>query len=269
MIAIQPCALLLLVGPDWQLEAVSANASMLGDVKPASLIGQPLADLIGSKAIHTLRNRMSWLSRDESEVQDFGVQWGDVILDVRATRGDRHYLIEAELAVEPRLPDGIGMVRSMSDRLVGDGPLDLAEQAMRQLTALTGFDRLSLCDRDGALIASAGRQLSPIEPQHPAGPAPRVQADRDAEPVPMIGEAPASLIERAAFLAASENERDRLTKHGIAASMSLPLRIDGKQVATLVAHHPAPRRCGAERRSVAHLFAERVAARMARMGWAF
>ena len=60
---------------------------------------------------------MSWLSSDESEVQDFGVEWGDVMLDIRATRDEDHYLIEAELAVEPRLPDGIGMVRSMSDRL--------------------------------------------------------------------------------------------------------------------------------------------------------
>ena len=79
--------------------------------------GQPLADLIGSKAIHSLRNRLAWLSSDESEVQDFGVEWGQLTLDIRAVRQRETYLIEAELAVEPRLPDGIGMVRSMSDRL--------------------------------------------------------------------------------------------------------------------------------------------------------
>ena len=84
---------MLLVGPDWQVEAASANVAMLVDVKPASVIGQPLADLIGSKAIHTLRNRMSWLSSDESEVQDFGVEWGDVTFDVRAARSQEHYLI--------------------------------------------------------------------------------------------------------------------------------------------------------------------------------
>ena len=77
MSAIQPCALLLLVGPDWQVEAVSANVAMLGDYRPASVVGQPLGGLIGSKAIHNLRNRMAWLASDESEVQDFGVQWGD------------------------------------------------------------------------------------------------------------------------------------------------------------------------------------------------
>ena len=36
MKAIQPCALLLLVGPDWHVEAASANVAMLGDVKPTA-----------------------------------------------------------------------------------------------------------------------------------------------------------------------------------------------------------------------------------------
>lgn len=267
MVSVQPCALLLLVGPDWQLEAVSANASMLGDVKSSTLVGQPLADLIGSKALHNLRNRMSWLSRDESEVQDYGVQWGDVLLDVRATQDEGSYLIEAELAVEPRLPDGIGMVRSMTDRLEGDEPPKLAELAVRQLCSLTGFDRVTLFDRSGAVITSAGRQL-PLVERLAIDTLPRTCADRDSEPVPLLGEGPTKILERAVFLAPSEDERNRLAGQGIAATMTLPVRIDGEQVAMLCAHHSSPRRCGAERRSVAHLFAERVAARMARHGWA-
>ena len=122
MAAIQPCALLLLVSPDWRVETASANVGMLGDFRAPSVVGQPLADLIGSKAIHSLRNRMSWLAKDESEVQDFGVEWGDVTLDVRAASEQDFYLVEAELSIEPRLPDGIGMVRSMSDRLSGSDP---------------------------------------------------------------------------------------------------------------------------------------------------
>lgn len=270
MLAIQPCALLLLIGPDWQVEAASANVGMLGNARPAGVIDQPLADLIGSKAIHSLRNRMSWLSREESEVQDFGVEWGGVTLDVRATRSSDSYLIEAELAVEPRLPDGIGMVRSMTDRLTGDDPADLADQAMRQLTALTGFDRLMLIGRNGDLLASAGRQLaasallSPGEPQLQW-----MIADREAEAVPMIGQAGAAPIARAAFLAPGDETQELLKDHGVCAAMALPVHIDGERVATLHAVHPTPRRCSAERRSVAHLFAERLAARMARRGWAF
>src|SRR4249919_4015660 len=139
MKAIQPCALMLVIGSDWQVEAASANVAVLGDAKPTSVIGQPLADLIGSKAIHSLRNRLAWLSSDESEVQDFGVEWGQLTLDIRAIRQRETYLIEAELAVEQRLPDGIGMVRSMSDRLACREPIELAAHAIRQLNALTGF----------------------------------------------------------------------------------------------------------------------------------
>lgn len=265
MVAIQPCALLLLIGPDWQVETVSANVAMLGDYRPATVVGQPLADLIGSKAIHSLRNRLAWLSNDESEVQDFGVQWGDVTLDIRAFHGDNCYLVEAELAVEPRLPDGIGMVRSMSDRLSGDHPVDLAGQAMRQIAALTGFERIVLTDRTGTPIA-INQNSAPAQSVHPNEIA-RLVADRDAEPVPLVGDEENSLLARAGYLAPDADERERLDSLSIAATMALPLRIDGELVGAVHAFHSTPRRVGAERRSVAHLFAERLVARMARRGW--
>jgi GAF domain-containing protein len=260
MAAIQPCALLLLVGSDWRVETVSANVAMLGDFRPANVVGQPLADLIGSKAIHTLRNRVSWLASDESEVQEFGVQWGDVTLDVRATREDERYLVEAELAAEPRLPDGIGIVRSMTDRLTSDDPREMAEQGMRQLHSLTGFDRVLLCDRQGQFIASSDGNDEVVSTPFPT--MTRLLADRDAEPVPLVGDEASALLTRACYLAVEEPDtRD------VAATMALPLRIDGEFVGTVHASHSSPRRCGAERRSVAHLFAERLAARMARHGW--
>jgi light-regulated signal transduction histidine kinase (bacteriophytochrome) len=266
MIAIQPCALLLLVGPDWRVETVSANVAMLGDHRPASVVGQPLADLIGSKAIHTLRNRLSWLSSDESEVQDFGVQWGDVSLDIRATRHGDSHLIEAELAVEPRLPDGIGMVRSMSDRLDGGNPAAIARQAIIQLGAVTGFERLLLVDRQGMLVAS-NREAGPALSLSPVDNV-RLIADREAEAVPLAGDEGNAVLSRAAYLALDSEQRASLEQSGFAASMALPLRIDGQPVATLYAFNSSPRRCSAERRSVAHLFAERLVARMARLGWA-
>ena len=270
MAAIQPCALLLLIGPDWQVETVSANVAMLGDYRPASVVGQPLADLIGSKAIHSLRNRLAWLSSDESEVQDFGVQWGDITVDVRATRAKECYLVEAELAVEARLPDGIGMVRSMSDRLSGSNPIDLAGQAMRQIAALTGFERVMLADHRGAVIAA--NQDSPTHSN--AGPVngepvslARLVADREAEAVPLAGNEESSLLARAAYRALADAEAEALDQLGVAATMALPLKIDGELVAAVHAHHSTPRRIGAERRSVLHLFAERLVARMARQGW--
>lgn len=265
MPAIQPCALLLLVGSDWRIDTISANVAMLGDFRPTSVIGQPLADLIGSKAIHTLRNRLSWLASDESEVQDFGVQWGDVTLDIRATRHDDCHLIEAELAVEPRLPDGIGMVRSMSDRLSGEDPTRLATQAMQQIAAISGFERIMLCDRKGERIAANKNSPSPCSAE--SVDIARLVADRDAEPVPLVGDEQNALLVRAAHLAIDDAHCSALEKAGAAATISLPLRIDGELVGALHAEHGSPRRCSAERRSVIHLFAERLVARMARQGW--
>lgn len=265
MPAIQPCALLLLVGSDWRVETVSANVAMLGDFRPANVVGQPLADLIGSKAIHVLRNRVSWLASDESEVQEFGVQWGDVTLDVRATREEERYLIEAELAVEPRLPDGIGMVRSMTDRLTSDDPHEMAAQGMRQFHSLSGFEQVVLCDRRGRLIASSdgGEGIFSNGPSTLT----RLIADRDAEPVPLVGDEMSGLLSRACYIAPETSVLGNMAERDVAASMALPLRIDGELVGTVHAQNSSPRRCGAERRSVAHLFAERLAARMARHGW--
>ena len=202
MVAVQPCALLLVIGPDWQVETVSANVAMLGDHRPASVVGQPLADLIGSKAIHTLRNRLSWLSSDESEVLDFGVEWGDVMLDIRATRGEDCYLIEAELAVEPRLPDGIGMVRSMSDRLTGNEPVELAAQAMRLLQSLTGFERVMICDDRGELDRLQSEVRGRCHRQ--AVRIARLIADRDAEQVPLVGDAENELLSTGGLSRAGE-----------------------------------------------------------------
>jgi light-regulated signal transduction histidine kinase (bacteriophytochrome) len=265
MVAVQPCALLLVIGPDWQVETVSANVAMLGDFRPAMVVGQPLADLIGSKAIHTLRNRLAWLSSDESEVQDYGVEWGGVMLDIRATHADDRYLIEAELAVEPRLPDGIGMVRSMSDRLTGNEPVPLAQQAMRLLHSLIGFERVVLCDDRGGAIASS--QKADTEYSCEVVRMSRLVADRDAEQVPLVGDEETALLSRAAYAAPSIGEVERLGGLGISSTMALPLRIDGDLVGSLHAFNSTPKRIGAERRSVAHLFAERLVARMARRGW--
>jgi light-regulated signal transduction histidine kinase (bacteriophytochrome) len=257
--------MLLLVGPDWRVETVSANVAMLGDFRPANVVGQPIADLIGSKAIHTLRNRVSWLASDESEVQEFGVQWGDVTFDVRATCENEHYLIEAELAVEPRLPDGIGMVRSMTDRLTSDDPREMAEQGMRQFHSLSGFEQVLLFDRQGQIVASSDGGEDMIS--NGSSTVSRLIADRDAEPVPLVGDERNALLSRACYVAPDDDLLSGLAEKGIAATMALPLRIDGEFVGTVHARHSSPRRCGAERRSVAHLFAERLAARMARHGW--
>jgi light-regulated signal transduction histidine kinase (bacteriophytochrome) len=270
--AIQPCALLLLVGPDWRVETISANAGQLGRGSPETLLGRPLAQLIGSDAIHALRNRIAWLSGNDGVVHDYGVRWqgSDTAFDIQAHREGDDFLIEAEPSVEPRLPDGIGMAQSLMDRITGNDYRDIAEQGVRQLCALTGYNRLMLCGRDGTIVASGYRNgIPPLnEPSWPDKPKhPGIVADRDAEPVELIGDVASELPQRSAFLAPGEPHVGRLAELGIGATMSLPVRIDGELVGAVHAHHAHPRRSGAERRAVAMLFAERLAARMARHGW--
>ena len=153
----------------------------------------------------------------------------------------------------------------MSDRLTGKDPGKLAEQAVRQIAALTGFEQVALCDRNGNKIACNRSEAQ--EGLLECAASTRLVADCEAEPVPIVGADEMGLIERAAYLAPGSDRCDQLRACGMAAAMELPLRIDGEQIATLNCHHSSARRIGAERRSVAHLFSERLVARMARQGW--
>ena len=262
MAAVQPCALLLVVESDWRIETLSANAAMIGAGEPEKLVGEPLSELIGADPTHSLRNRVSWLASEQSEVHEFGVAWGAMTVDVRAVRHGQLYLIEAEESAEPRLPDSIGLVRSMTDRLTGKDPTRTAEQAMRRLQALIGFEKAWLSDRGGAVMAGAGQASAGDDADSP-----RIIADRDCKSIALLGKDRSRLVERAAFRAPAENELAELSSAGAAASMAFPIRIDGEPVATFHARHSRPRRCGAERRAVAHLFVERLVARMLRHGW--
>ena len=269
MAQLQPCALLLLVGPDWRIEAVSANADRLGKGGGERLLGQPLTELLDGQQVHALRNHMARLSREGSHVQDYALDWGGgLALDVRASRIGERYLVEAETAAEPRLHDPIGMVRAMMDRVEGPHWQAVADQGLRQLRALTGFDRIAL-RHDGAIIASSARSMSGSDAAPAiAGPdAVRVIEDAAAQPVALIGDLPPAVAGQAQFLAPSAAETGALGQADAVAAMTLPLTIDGVTVAQLETLHPRPRRCGAERRAVAGLFAEQLVARMQRRGW--
>lgn len=247
----------------------SANVGLLGDFRPSAVVGQPLADLIGGEAIHALRNRLSWLAGDHSAVHDYGLRWGEMTLDVGAVGHDGTYLIEAELTAEARLPDAIGMVRSMSERLTETEPEAMANKAMRQLKNLTGFDHVTLLNRSQRVVAAANGGSNVAKLFEPASDHSfaKLVADRDSEAVPLIGETDNPLLDKASFLAPDDAMRERMIAADAASAMNMPLFIDNELVATLVATHATPNRCGAERRSVAHLFAERLVARMARNGW--
>lgn len=269
MTAVQPCALLLRVGPDWLVEMASANIGLIGDVRPSAIVGEPLTDLIGSEAVHALRNRLSWLSGESSAVYDYGVRWGEVTLDIHAMSDGEGFLIEGELSGEPRLTDSIGMARSMSERLSGNDPVVLAEKAVRLLRTLTGYHRISLEAADGRLVASSGDGAAVAvghegKQTHAYA---QMVVDRDAEGVPLVGDVEHASLTKITFLAPTDEVQAKMKAAGVLGAMSLPLRVDGEHVATLHADDPGQLMCGAERRSVAHLFSERLVARMIRNGW--
>jgi hypothetical protein len=266
---LQPCALLLLVGPDWRIEAISANAGRLGKGAAEELLGQPLTELLDGQEVHSLRNHMARLSREGSQVQDYALCWGgELVLDVRASRTGERYLIEAETAAEPRLNDPIGMVRALMDRVEGADLQAIADQGLRQLRALTGFDRLALRRGDAVIASSVRPSLAAQAAPAVAGSGlARIIENVAAEPVALLGELAPGIAASASFLAPSADDRRAWEAADAAATMALPLAIDGETVATLEAHHSRPRRCGAERRAVAGLFAELLVARMGRRGW--
>ena len=243
MTAIQPCALLLLVGPDWRVETISANAGHAGRVESLqrSSAGR-WRDLIGSKAIHALRNRMAWLAATRARSTTTACDGGDVRSTSGATATATIILIEAELSVEPRLPDGIGMAQSMMDRMTGNDSATLPSKAMRQLCALTGYNRLMLCGRDGTIVASGQPHGFPlIEPSWPEA----ASSPHHRRPRCRAGAVDRRRCQRSARALRIPCPRRTAKSRRLADWASprpcrLPVRIDGELVGAVHAHHAIP-----------------------------
>jgi light-regulated signal transduction histidine kinase (bacteriophytochrome) len=285
--AIQPIGVLFALSSDWLVSRVSANVGEFFDTTPEDLIGQPLSCLFSGDAIHGLRNRLALIRGPDAVERVFRcpVVAGGNDFDVAIHMSNGQVIIEVEPSIEKNYGDATGTVRGMIGRL--DQAPDLSalfNEGVRQVRALTGFDRVMLYrfdeDGSGEVVAEAakGGIGSFLGLHYPSTDIPRqarelykrsllrVITDIDATPVPIIPQRDEHKrpldLSLSVLRSVSPIHIEYLRNMGVGASMSISIVVEDKLWGLIACHHYSPRCPSFERRSVAELFAQMFAMRI-------
>jgi len=280
---VQSFAYLVAVSTDWLIQHASANISDIVGRAPDDLLGHPLSDILPPSSIHDIRDRLQGLSPGEGSEGLFGIDlFADgQIFDVAVHFSGRSIVMEFERQEAP-FHNANTLIKSMIGRIERCANLpSLYQEAVRQLRAVTGYDRVMLyrfaADGSGSVIAEAVRRDK--EPflglNYPATDIPsqaralylknltRTIADVGRETVPVLpGRDPDGNVldlSLAVSRAVSPIHIEYLANMGVSASCSISIVIGGKLWGLFALHHYAPRRLPMELRATLELFGQVVA----------
>lgn len=278
--AVQPFGFLIAVSSDWIVVRASANAAAWLGRGDGDLLGLPLSEILDVEAIHLIRGHLQALRGPDAIDRIFGtvLQAGGAAFDLALHISGGSIVIEAERSVSEHLSAG-NLVRSMVGRLQQTTGFDpFCREAVRQMRALTGFDRVMVYrfDPDGSGVVIAESARSSLEPylglHYPASDIPkqaralyernwlRIIADVDAEPVPVLPprdpEGRPLDLSMSSLRTVSPIHLEYLRNMGVAASLSVSILRGGKLWGLFACHHTEPRHISLERRTGAELFGQ-------------
>lgn len=263
---IQPHGFLIELTPDWRIARASAN---IGDhlAHPgASPIGQPLADVLGDEAVHTLRNRLSLLRAPNGSARVFALNASGTNrpIDVEMHMAGSDIIVEAQPEAGHDGSDPIGLVRALAARLDGQDRIGgLLDEGARQLRALTGLANISLFRWTGgaAELAAHCARGDLVAAPVPASGTLRLIVDADAPGVAIEPGSEAGSLDRCLLRGAGPEDRAAM---GTSASLvRLPLEGGGTNWGVAVCLNHSPRHLGLERLAAAELFGDLLALRIA------
>jgi light-regulated signal transduction histidine kinase (bacteriophytochrome) len=279
--SIQPFGLLLALQSDFTICMASENAAAYLGREQADVLQRPLESVFSQEAIQAVRSRVDYLAGPDSSERIFGVvlQKGGKPFDLAIHFSGSYLIVEAEPSViEPDVNSG-EMVRLMLGRLRKTrGITELAQEAARQITILTGFDRVMVYrfhpDGSGEVIAEVAKSglESFLGLHYPASDIPqqartlyqrnwlRIIANINAKPVPLVSTATHSAalldLSMSTLRSVSPIHIEYLQNMGVGASMSVSILRDGKLWGLFACHHYSARHISFERRTAAELFGQ-------------
>ena len=263
--AVQPCAFLLELSPDWIVQRASENCSRLFGESHVTLVGEPLSRFIQADPLHDLRNLFSRLSGSTGTARAYRIRLTDdrPRFDIAFQIADGGVILEGVASAEQGLGESFGAVGGLAAGLTGVSGKALMEAAARRMRALTGFDRATFLK--GRYKATSSRSGVPFPPGANASLSahlPMLIADQHATPVPIYPRGPSRIAASALFRAPTAEECAALAERTIASTMRIPVAIDGKHLGEFRCAHVTPRRPSLEMHAAAELFAQMVALRL-------
>lgn len=240
-------------------------------------LDQPLSDIIGSNAAHTLLNALAVSGARPRPALVFGLEVNGRVLDATIHRYDNRTIIEFEDA-SSRLGTTISLSRTVIERMrATQDPDRLIQQSAMLIQAQLGYDRVMIYqlgeDGAGKVVAEAklDRHESFRGQYFPASDIPqqaralyvrnpiRLIGDIAFTPVPILGRDPRTDpldLSYAHLRSVSPIHCEYLHNMGVAASMSVSIIVEGALWGLIACHHYSPRVLSMADRAAAEMVGE-------------
>lgn len=277
--AIQSFGFLIAVSSDWQVSRASENLAEHIGTDWVDAIGRPFEGLVSEQAVHDIRNRIAYLQGEDSVERLLRIRLKPDLpeYDVAIHFSQKMIVIEGEPS-GPAGHEDIGItVRSMLMRQSQASSMqNFRLSAVRQIRAITGFDRVMLYrfDQDGAgeVVAESvvSRRESFLGLRYPATDIPkqaralyvrnvlRVIADlqdRGSRILPERDLAGQPIdLSMSVLRSVSPVHIEYLSNMGVRASLSISVVCEGRLWGMIACHHYSPHRPTLEQRTAAELF---------------
>ncbi|MEB0093031.1 HWE histidine kinase domain-containing protein [Pseudomonas sp. CCI4.2] len=275
---VQTFGFLIGVSHDWLITHVSANLSNFLPFSAESVIGKPLGDIVPLPTLHALRNGLQFMASADSVERVFGEPLlPDQLFDFAIHYSGSSIVIEAEPAATVHRADSAPTLRAMIMRLQRPGDLlTLCKEAVRQIRALTGYDRVMVYrfeqDGTGEVIAekAATGMTAFLGLRYPAGDIPqqaralyvrnslRIIADVSDWGAIILQDPvnPTLDLSLSVLRSVSPVHLEYLSNMGVAASLSISIIHQGQLWGLIACHHGVSGPLSLEIRTTAELFGQ-------------
>lgn len=279
--SVQEFGFLLALQSDFTVCMASENVGAYLGRDPSDILQRPVGEVLSRAAESAILDRVDYLAGAEATQRMFGIplQEGGKPFDLSIHFSGTYLVIEAEPSVAETQVNSGELVRLMLGRVrKTKGIMDLAQEAARQVTILTGFDRVMVYrfhpDGSGEVIAEVAKSglESFLGLHYPASDIPqqartlyqrnwlRIIADIRSTPVPIDATSTHSAglldLSMSTLRSVSPVHIEYLQNMGVDASMSISILRDGKLWGLFACHHYSPRYISFERRTAAELFGQ-------------
>ena len=257
---VQSGAWLIELSPDWIVVRASENIHRLLGESHVTLIDEPFGKFVHAQALHDLRNLFSRLSGTTGVARAYRVRLTDDpdLVDIAFQQTEDRVILEAVPSPDERLGEALGAVGGLAAGLAGDTGDALLESAARRMRALTSFDRVTLLlngtkstsSRTGVPFRSGANETLSED-------LPVLVPDSEASAVPVFPHKDEdSAIATALLRAPTANQADELSDRGFAATMRVPVMLEGEKIGEFRLAHTTARRPSFELHAAAELFAQ-------------
>ena len=279
---VQSFGALIAMSSDWMIAHASENVRDFFGRTANDIVGAPMLDILSEDAARAVRTRLELLHDSGSVARLFGVKarWdSDKHYDIAIYRSGNHTVLEFEKSTGHNIKDYLGHVQPMIGRISESKSIvELCHNAARQLSALTGFDRVMVYkfhdDFSGEVIAEEKKphMTAYLGLRYPASDIPkqaralyarnmlRIIANVDAATAAIYpGVSPQGEpldLSMSGIRSVSPIHLEYLRNMKVAASMSVSIMKEGKLWGLFSCHHETSRILSYDVRTAAELFGQ-------------